>query len=373
MRSGVAPPFAAVDLSLRKLAAVEALSRYTTVKPQQLGSISIEPNLWPTSALLDWWSVLHRIEGSRDQATRLREVEQLVRSRLNLQGSSLGFSSESLDGLWWLMNSVDTTAVRLILLLLEQQRWQEDLPRLFHGALARQQRGAWDLTVANAWGALAVEKFSQTFEHTPVAGTTTASLGSIEHHVTWATTPQGHAFVLPWPEMGTTLIVDHSGAGQPWVTLEAKAAIPLQTPLASGYRVSKSFIPVDAPTADRFTRGDIVRVRLTIEADRDMTWVVVNDPIPAGASHLGAGLGRDAQIATQTEAHHTQTQPAFTERAFDGFRAYYEFVPKGSLSLEYTLRLNHSGRFNLPPTRVEALYAPEMFGELPNDVIEVQP
>ena len=44
---------------------------------------------------------------------------------------------------------------------------------------------------------------------------------------------------------------------------------------------------------------------------------------------------------------------------------------KGSLILEYTMRLNQSGRFNLPPTRVEALYAPEMFGELPNDVVEV--
>ncbi|HEX9871516.1 MAG TPA: MG2 domain-containing protein, partial [Candidatus Tectomicrobia bacterium] len=37
---GRRPPFAAVDLSLRKLAAVEALSRYSTVEPQLLGSIT---------------------------------------------------------------------------------------------------------------------------------------------------------------------------------------------------------------------------------------------------------------------------------------------------------------------------------------------
>ena len=34
--------------------------------------------------------------------------------------------------------------------------------------------------------------------------------------------------------------------------------------------------------------------------------------------------------------------------------------------VEYTLRLNNAGDFALPPTRAEALYAPEMFGELPN-------
>ena len=199
------PPFAAVDLSLRKLAAIEALSRYTALKPEVLGGITIEPNLWPTSALLDWWSVLHRLQGIRNHASRLRETEQIMRARLNLQGRVMGFSTENSDGLWWLMTSADSNAVRLILLLLELSQWQEDLPRLLNGTLARQHRGAWDLTVANAWGALAVEKFSQAFEKTPVGGMTTASLGSAMREVTWANAPQGNAFVFPWPEHGNDL------------------------------------------------------------------------------------------------------------------------------------------------------------------------
>ena len=48
-------------------------------------------------------------------------------------------------------------------------------------------------------------------------------------------------------------------------------------------------------------------------------------------------------------------------------------MPKGTLVTEYTVRLNQAGRFVLPTTRVEALYAPEMFGEIPNDVLEVAP
>jgi hypothetical protein len=99
----------------------------------------------------------------------------------------------------------------------------------------------------------------------------------------------------------------------------------------------------------------------------------VNDPIPAGASHLGAGLARDSQIATQTETQSDEVWPVFQERAFEAYRAYYEFVPKGKFVAEYTIRLNQSGRFELPTTRVEALYAPEMFGELPNAPMEVVP
>jgi uncharacterized protein YfaS (alpha-2-macroglobulin family) len=48
-------------------------------------------------------------------------------------------------------------------------------------------------------------------------------------------------------------------------------------------------------------------------------------------------------------------------------------VPKGAWTVEYTLRLNQSGSFHLPPTRVEALYAPEMMGEIPNKKIDVFP
>jgi hypothetical protein len=46
-------------------------------------------------------------------------------------------------------------------------------------------------------------------------------------------------------------------------------------------------------------------------------------------------------------------------------------VPKGKLEVEYTLRLNQDGEFQLPPTRVEAMYAPESFGELPHEVLRV--
>jgi alpha-2-macroglobulin len=116
-------------------------------------------------------------------------------------------------------------------------------------------------------------------------------------------------------------------------------------------------------------------VHLKIEAQTDMTWVVVNDPIPAGASHLGTGLSRDSAIATSGENTSAENfvWPIYSERAFDAFRAYYDYVPKGTFEIEYTIRLNQSGTFKLPATRVDALYEPEMFGELPNSPFEVAP
>jgi hypothetical protein len=61
---------------------------------------------------------------------------------------------------------------------------------------------------------------------------------------------------------------------------------------------------------------------------------------------------------------------SFVERAFDGYRAYYEYFG-GKTTLVYSYRLNNSGRLQLPPTRVEAMYAPENFGEAPNETMQV--
>ena len=55
-------PLPTADLALRKLAAFAALGRTEpTPDPMWLTSITIEPNLWPTSAVLDWQRVLQRI------------------------------------------------------------------------------------------------------------------------------------------------------------------------------------------------------------------------------------------------------------------------------------------------------------------------
>jgi len=122
-----------------------------------------------------------------------------------------------------------------------------------------------------------------------------------------------------------------------------------------------------------WSRGDVVKVRLEIDAQSDMTWVVVNDPIPSGATILGSGLGRDSEAATQGEKSPDGAWPAFIERDFDGYRAYYDYLPKGKLSVEYTVRLNNVGTFGLPPTRVEALYAPSVYGLWPNPPMTVKP
>lgn len=386
------------DLDVRKLAALEALSRYGKAQGRMLASITIAPNQWPTHAVIDWLNILKRVPDVPQREQRLAEAQQVLRARLNYIGTKLVFSTERDDYWWWLMASGDLNTARLLLAVMEDPAWKDDMGRLAAGFIARQQRGAWLTTTANLWGGLALEKFSLKFESTPVAGATRATLGAATGAVDWArvdrTKPsdaqgamhqatlfgapaaagmlRNNTMLLPWGATGGALNVAHQGSGRPWLTVQSLAAVDLKEPFAAGFQVKKTITPVEQAVAGKYSRGDVLRVALEVNAASDMTWVVLTDPIPGGSTILGGGLGRDSQIATQGEKRAGGAWAAFEERSFESFRAYYEYVPKGVFKVEYTVRLNNVGEFALPPTRAEAMYAPEMFGEVPNARIKVE-
>ncbi len=221
--------------------------------------------------------------------------------------------------------------------------------------------------VTRAWGTLAIRKFSEKFESVAVTGTTSVVLGEQK----WSGPLPARPVLQAWPKGPAQLNISHAGSGKPWATVQSLAAIPLKAPLSSGYTVAKTITAIEQKTPGVWSRGDVYRVRLDLEAQADMSWVVVDDAIPASATVLGNGLGRDAQILGSGEQRTGWVWPTYEERTFEAFRAYYEFVPKGKWRVEYTVRLNNAGDFNVPATRIEAMYAPEMFGESPNAAVKV--
>ncbi|MDD5612786.1 MAG: MG2 domain-containing protein, partial [Gallionella sp.] len=360
------------DLAIRRIAALEAVSRYEAVDETLAQSFTVQPNLWPTSAVLDWYGLLKRSLGWSQRDRWLAEAVQVIRTRLDLRGTTMGFSTERSDYLWWLMVSGDSNANRAILTMLDNPAWQDDLPRLARGSLGRQHQGHWNTTVANAWGVLALDKFSQRFESVAVGGKTEAALPPVQGvALDWVQQPAGGALQLGWPASARTLHVGHKGSGAPWLTVQSRAAVALAHPLAIGLKIVRTVTPLVQKTAGQWSRGDVMKVHLDLEAQSDAGWVVVDDPIPAGAVVLGNGLARDSRVLAEQARPAAGLAPAFIERTFEGYRAYYSFVPKGSWSVEYTVRLNNAGTFELPVSRVEAMYAPEVYGETPNAALVV--
>lgn len=358
------------DVRLQRVAALSALARAGAATPAMLGQIGLPLADMPTATLADYLAALDRIPGLANAPALRAEGERILRTRLVYEGTRLDLSDQGNQS-WWLMSSGDEAAIKATLVTLGRPGWQDDAPRMMVGTSLRQSRGHWDTTTANAWGTVAARKFAAMYPAEAIAGTTTLAYGQRQIAKGWPLAPEQRTASFPLLATPTPLRLAQSGGAGPWATVSVSAAVPLTKPLAAGYRMTRQVSVVQARTPGRLTRGDVLKVTIAVEASAERNWVVVNDPIPAGATIIGDFGGQSAMLQAGTGGE--GVQPAYVERGRDTWRGYFAWVPRGKFSVSYTLRLNGAGRFNLPPSRVEALYSPAIRAAVPNAPMVVAP
>ncbi|MGB6241109.1 MAG: MG2 domain-containing protein [Castellaniella sp.] len=368
------------DLFWRKLIAIDALALAGAWQPGMLDSFALDVSDWPTPAVVTWLSILQHVPDLPDRAALQAQTDAVLRARLSRHGTSLVLSDETAGQGWWLMSNVTTAQARLLMTVLPRPEWRPDLSRLMTGLLSLQSKGAWSTTAANVLGVLAVNDYARREERQARQGAVSVTLApGAEKTLAWADMPQTdgihrQSLDLPWPSSRKgTLDLAQQGAGGGWATVTARAAVPQTQAVDAGMRVERSITPVSRAHPDRWSVGDVYRVSLRIHSREPVVWSVISDPVPAGASILGGGLGRDSAIAVQDESQDQPfwDRPTFVERDAGMYRAYFEVLNAGVQTLEYTVRLNTPGDYQLPPTRIEALYQPDVFGSLPNTPFQV--
>ena len=295
------------------------------------------------------------------RAGQLRSAaEGELRRRLVWSGTRLDLA-DSGRAPWWLMTGADEMAIRALDAVIGKPGWSAEVPRMMVGTAARQQRGHWDTTPANAWGVLVARRFAAAYPASAITGTTRVALGGASASVSWPR--KGTAVPVRLPLVAGPLALSQSGGAGPWATVTVNAAVPLKAPLMAGYRLARSVTVVSARTPGRLTQGDVVRVRLTIEANAERNWVALVDPLPPGASVLSSLGGQSALLRKGEQSE--GTAPDYAEARRDSWRAYFGWLPRGTTVVEYTVRLNAAGTFTLPPARAEAMYAPAIRAQLP--------
>jgi len=358
------------DDRLQRIAALAALARNGASTPQMIGQIGLAPQDMPTNALVDWMVAVDRTAGLPNAAQLRAQAQQILRQRMVYEGTRIDMT-DGKSAPWWMMSSGDEMVLKALIATLGKPGWQDETPKMMIGAAARQQRGHWDTTPANAWGAVAVQKFASLYPATAIAGTTTVSLGNQSLSRGWPQAVGAAPLSLALPAQRTPLMLRQAGGAGPWAFVSVRAAVPLTQPLFAGYRISKSVAFIEQKVRGQATRGDVLKVTITVDATADRNWVVVNDPVPPGATIIG-NLGGQSGLLAQAGAEGGEgVQPSYVERGKDAWRGYFEWVPRGRFVVTYAVRLNGTGRFGLPPTKVEALYSPEIRAAIPNQPMVV--
>lgn len=370
-----------VDIYIRRLNAIEALARNGKAEAAWLTSLpKVAPEQIPTSTLIDQLSIYTRVNAA-DRKAKLAQASEALSNRLTRFGTGERIQ-DSTSRPWYSMTSSDSDQLELILTLSQstalRQAWAQHLPLLMNAAVGMMKRGSWDMTVANATGILAIKSFAKYVEpEGNVTGDTKIALDGIASSCdnggencklfSWGTegNETGGRLTLGWPSTGAHKVdIAHVGTGAPWATVAVNAAIPLTSKVEQHIAVTKTI----TPQKDVYQKNDVVEVALQIKPQADMPYVSIMDPIPAGAKILGSGLDNDSNGGPQNSGWHW---PEYQELAYDAYRASYTTISPEGMTVKYKVQLNNVGEFKLPATRVEAVYAPENFAEVPNASVKV--
>jgi uncharacterized protein YfaS (alpha-2-macroglobulin family) len=366
-------------LDEEKIKIFSVLARENQFNSTDLQSVKIIPNEWSTEALLSFKQLLIYGTQIADRDNLLNQTDNILRSRMNFQGTVMNLQSSLSDiSRWSLFSSKDQEANLFLLDAVKDPNFKEDVGRIARGTVTRLRKGIWDTTMSMAWGITALKKFSEKYENVPLTGKTDITLAETLKSVEWTTQKNHENVLINWPKDNSSeskVNFKMQGTGKPWITLQTKSAIPLKAPLDLGYIITKKIIPVEVKKEGSYSVGDVLNIEVFIKAKSDQSWVAITDPIPSGASHLGNGLdGNSAMLDRSlkpTASGNADFPEDFSEKKATKFVSYAGYLPKGDYKIDYRIRLNSSGKFKLPNTRVEAMYAEEAFGEIPNNDIEV--
>jgi len=148
--------------------------------------------------------------------------------------------------------------------------------------------------------------------------------------------------------------ISHSGSGKPWASLRYLAYPDPSAQEFNGIEISQKI------SASEFKVQDRIKLVLTIKSNSNVSLPGVRIPLPAGVSILNASASDHLSLV-------------YEERTEHEWRGYLNDLPKGEHQIELTFRLNQEGNFEIPGSRVEALYSPEVFGELPYWGMQIKP
>jgi len=138
------------------------------------------------------------------------------------------------------------------------------------------------------------------------------------------------------------------------------------------------------PEVDQVKLGDVVRVEVSLTAPDDLYYIVVEDPLPAGAEVIDTRLAttgsdeEDSEFTTKRDTRRWWWYWWWYWRWYDHeeYRdekvvLFADHLYRGSYTYSYTMRATLPGEFRVIPTTASEMYFPEVYGRGDGHVFEI--
>ncbi|HUH01514.1 MAG TPA: hypothetical protein VML75_05930, partial [Kofleriaceae bacterium] len=184
------------------------------------------------------------------------------------------------------------------------------------------------------------------------------------------------------------LVLEKQGKGRLYYRVGmtyAPASLALE-PADHGFAVTRAYEAIDDPAdvaraADgtwKIRAGARVRVRLTMVAESRRYHVALVDALPAGLEPMNPALAvtgavpQDPKAPTSPYWWWQSTWYEHQNLRDERVEAFTSLLWEGVHEYSYVARATTPGRFVVPPTKAEEMYAPETFGRSASDRVLIE-
>ncbi len=295
-------------------------------------------------------------------------------------------NDESSSGRWIYSSSLRTTAL-VLQTLLEMDIQHDFIPAMVRWLISRREAGRWATTQDNFFAFYALNQYYQTYEDSDPDFMLKAELETeqiLEASMTKVTdTIHKDIHLKQWPA-GTskTLSIEKSGPGTLYYETRMHY-VPRQSSGArdEGFSIQKQFLTLEGEPLNELKSGDLVIVSLRIITPQERLFVMVEDPVPAGLEAVNPEFKIESR-----EMHHKMQQWArqvekdsplwrgfnHIEIHSDRIRLFADSLAPGIHYHHYLARILLPGKFQMPATKAEEMYSPEVFGRNDEKIITIK-
>jgi hypothetical protein len=291
----------------------------------------------------------------------------------------------------WAMNT-DTRSTAVILdALVHLDPENALIPQVVRWLMVARRDGIWETTQETAWALIALSDWmvvTGELEGDYVYGVWLNGDALADGEVTPSTIDESVHLRVGVAELladeGNRLTIGRGpGEGRLYYTAHLKVYLPVEEiePLNRGVIVQRRYVDPDCtlgakcPEVNEVAVGDVAEVRLTIIAPHDLYYVVVEDPLPAGAEAIDPSLATTSLTAEGPGLYRGR-------EGDEGYDFYYwwwrwyshselrdekvvlfaDYLPAGTYEFVYTFRATLPGEYHVIPTVAYEFYFPEVFG-----------
>ncbi|MBI3272268.1 MAG: alpha-2-macroglobulin family protein [Planctomycetes bacterium] len=225
--------------------------------------------------------------------------------------------------------------------------------------LAAMKNGRWGTTQENAFAAMALGKYFRAYP--PRAGDVRGRLVTSTGDGRADGFSRERPLHVTLPEGADEVTIESEGDGLLFYAWQSDG-VPAHGRTEERdqrLRVRRTLLDAEGKplTTKRVRRGELVRVRLTIAADRDIENLAISDLLPAGLEIENPRLLTSRQMAEAGDKLR-RLDPDRVEMRDDRLLLFGAAGPQEA-SYDYLARAVTIGRFVLPPVSAECMYDPE--------------